>query len=214
MGKVTVLPGHHACDEGVTLVAPIVLIRVIQRYTHPLVLVPLVPNITLLHGVSDALLLGPKPPRATPPCGGKPMSTVCPMAWGTPPPHRLRDLPIFLSIRWPLFSSPSLCSEVEPSPDVDLPTTPAPVTHPRSCTTPPPPQVAQETYGGEAVRDLARRLLLGEPERERERDRDRERDPEREEREPLLMGDRGRFLDHVLYQANLIPDKNQLVQNV
>lgn len=62
----TLISGFHAGNEGVALVAAVVLIRVIQSHTHTLVLVPFIPDITTLNGVLDALFLCTKATRPAP----------------------------------------------------------------------------------------------------------------------------------------------------
>lgn len=62
----TLVPGLHAGDEGVTLVAPVVLVGVIQGHAHALVLVPLVAHIPALDRVLDPLLFCTKAARTTP----------------------------------------------------------------------------------------------------------------------------------------------------
>lgn len=62
----TLIAGLHAGDEGIALVAAVILIRVIQGHAHALVLVPLIPDIAALNGVLDALLLCTKATRSAP----------------------------------------------------------------------------------------------------------------------------------------------------
>lgn len=120
----------HPCNKIVAFVSPVVHIRVIQRDSHSFILVPLVPDVSSFDGVLNALFFSTKTSWSAPACrmnrnriSAGSVETSVHVVFVK---HVLDYIPIFMSIWWPLFSSPSLRSagkaaETEPKPDVELP---------------------------------------------------------------------------------------------
>ncbi len=115
----------HPCNKVVAFVSPVVHVRVIQRDSHSFILVPLVPNVSSFDGVLNALFFRTKTSWSTPACR---MNRKRISAGSTERSIHVMFIdywPIFMSIWWPLFSSPSLSSAgnaagPEPKPDVEL----------------------------------------------------------------------------------------------